>query len=49
MLLLHLGLVLHSLQTMSVLSCVLDALVDVAHINSLQLEPLRLAVGPTRC
>ena len=49
MLLLHLGLVLHSLETVSVLSRVLDALVDVAHINSLQLKPLRLAVGPTRC
>ena len=46
-LLLHLRLVLHSLDAVSVLACVLYALVDVAHIDCFQLEPLCLAIGPT--
>ena len=44
---LHLRLILHSLETVPMLSSVLDALVDVPHIDCLELEPLCLAVCPT--
>ena len=47
LLMLHLRLILHSLETVPMLSSVLDALVDVPHIDCLELEPLCLAVCPT--
>ena len=47
LLLLNLRFILHSLNPVPMLSSVLDALVDVPHIDCLELEPLCLAVCPT--
>ena len=44
---LHLRTVLHRLDTMAVLTSVLDALVDVAYIDGLELVPLRCDLGAT--